>query len=107
MVKLEAGKGLRYCVIEIDVSFSISQNVERSFALLLHRFPRLKLLTQRTLRKKIQVVLAACVLHNLCILEGDDIDGYLTLNAVVSYSLHVITDVNVCLTVIYCMNCVF
>ena len=58
-------------------SLAILQNVERAFALLLQRFPRLSKLNQRTLRKKVKVILAACVLHNICILEKDNIDFYL------------------------------
>ena len=53
------------------------QNVERAFALLLQRFPRLLKLNQRTLSKKIKVVMAACILHNICILENDNIEYYL------------------------------
>ena len=53
------------------------QNVERSFALLLLRFPRLNKLNQQTLVKKLKVVMAACILHNICILENDNIAFYL------------------------------
>ena len=56
------------------------QNVERGFGLLLQRFPRLLILNQYTLEKKIRVVMAACILHNVCILEKDNI-GYFLMRA--------------------------
>ena len=53
------------------------QNVERSFALLLQRFPRTVKLNQHTLQKKIKVVMASCILHNICIIENDNIQYFI------------------------------
>lgn len=58
--------------------FTISfQNVERAFSLLFRRFPRLHLLNMKSEQKKIKVVMAACMLHNICIMENDNVDYYL------------------------------
>ncbi len=54
------------------------QVVERSFGLLQHHFPWVTFLRQRTLRKKVFIIVAACVLHNICIEEGDDFNEYLS-----------------------------
>ena len=53
------------------------QNVERAFGLLVKQFPRLHLLNQKSTRKKIKVILSACALHNIYILENDNIEHYL------------------------------
>ena len=53
------------------------QVVERAFALLLQRFPRIQKLNQATLAKKVKIVMASCMLHNICILEKDNINFYL------------------------------
>ena len=45
--------------------------------MLLQRFPRLVKLNQKTLAKKIKIVMVACALHNICILEKDNVDYYL------------------------------
>ena len=55
-----------------------SKVVERAFGLLQQRFPGVTYLRQKTLKKKIKVVLASCVLHNLCIMEGDYFNGPLS-----------------------------
>ena len=60
------------------------QVVERAFGLLQKRFPRVQYLRQLTLRKKIKVVLAACVLHNICIMESDYFNGQLSDPEVIS-----------------------
>ena len=53
------------------------QNVERVFALLLLRFPRVNKLNQKSIGKKIKIVMSCCFLHNICILEKDNIEFYL------------------------------
>lgn len=58
----------------------VFQNIERAFGMLIKRFPRLQLLNQKTLRKKIKVIMAACVLHNICIMENDNIQFYLNIS---------------------------
>ena len=46
--------------------------VERSFALLIIRFPRLLKLLCESDDKRIMCVVAACFLHNWCLIEDDD-----------------------------------
>ena len=46
--------------------------IERAFALLGLRFPRVTLLPFRSNKKRIQCVVACCVLHNWCLIEDDD-----------------------------------
>ena len=46
--------------------------IERAFGLLGLRFPRLKHLKFRSNEKRIKAVVAACVLHNWCLMEDDD-----------------------------------
>ena len=41
------------------------------------RFPRLQLLNQKTTKKKIKVILAACGLQNICIMENDNVKFYI------------------------------
>ena len=48
--------------------------IERAFGLLGVRFPRLMKLKVYSIKKRIQCVVAACVLHNWCIMEDDDED---------------------------------
>ena len=48
--------------------------IERAFGLLGLRFPRLMKLKVNSLEKRIQCIVAACVLHNWCIMEDDDKD---------------------------------
>ena len=45
--------------------------IERAFALLGLRFPRITWLPFRSNRKRIQCVVACCVLHNWCLIEDD------------------------------------
>ena len=47
--------------------------IERAFGLLGIRFPRLTHITSRSNEKRIKIVVAACILHNWCIME-DDLD---------------------------------
>ena len=53
------------------------QCIERSFGLLKARFKRLSVLRQKSMRKMIRVVMAACILHNVCIMEKDNITYFL------------------------------
>ena len=46
--------------------------IERAFGLLGLRFPRVTLLPFRSNKKRIQCVVACCVLHNWCLIEDDD-----------------------------------
>ena len=46
--------------------------VERAFALLIIRFPRLLKLLCKSDDKRIMCVVAACFLHNWCLIEDDD-----------------------------------
>ena len=48
--------------------------IEQAFGLLGLRFPRLMKLKVNSIKKRIQCVVAACVLHNWCIMEDDDED---------------------------------
>ena len=45
--------------------------------MLMKRFPRLQLLNQKTTKKKIKVILATCGLHNICIMENDNVKFYI------------------------------
>ena len=45
--------------------------IERAFGLLGLRFPRLLKITAQSNLKRIKIVVAACVLHNWCILEDN------------------------------------
>ena len=45
--------------------------IERAFGLLGLRFPRLMHITARSNTKRIKLVVAACILHNWCIMEDD------------------------------------
>lgn len=49
------------------------QVIERSFATLLGRWSRLRYLNMKSIKKRCEVVAAACCLHNFCI-NADDMD---------------------------------
>ena len=53
--------------------------IERAFGLLGLRFPRLGHLKFRSNDKRIKCVVAACVLHNWCLMEDDDDDSLFKL----------------------------
>ena len=65
--------------------------IERAFGLLGIRFPRLTHITSRTNDKRIKIVVAACVLHNWCIMEDDDDDAMFRM---VQVTEELQTDVN-------------
>ena len=48
--------------------------IERAFGLLGLRYPRLLKLKVNSLDKRIQCIVASCVLHNWCIMEDDGDD---------------------------------
>ena len=51
--------------------------IERSFALLKGRFCRLQFINIKTIKTAIDIIMVCCVLHNICIMQGDDITDYL------------------------------
>jgi len=51
--------------------------VERAFGLLKGRFVRLQNIDQRDIQTTVVTILTACVLHNICILNHDEIDDVL------------------------------
>ena len=65
--------------------------IERAFGLLGLRFPRLLKLKVQSLDKRIKCIVAACVLHNWCLMEddGDDFEEFegLTLDMDVGNNL--------------------
>ena len=56
---------------------SIRSTIERAFGLLKGRFSRLQHIDQRNIQTIVTTVLAACVLHNICILNNDDFEDVL------------------------------
>ena len=56
--------------------------------MLMKRFPRLQLLNQKTTKKKIKVIMAACGLHNICIMENDNVKFYIRKASQVLRILH-------------------
>lgn len=53
------------------------QVIERAFGLLKGRFRRLKHINNRSVRSSCDTIQAACILHNLCIQNEDDIEEFL------------------------------
>lgn len=47
--------------------------IERSFALLKGRFCRLQFINTKSIELAVDIIVACCVLHNICIIQGDDI----------------------------------
>ena len=58
-----------------QVHSGIRSLVERAFALLKNRFRRLKYLDQKDVTTMISTIITACVIHNLCIMSNDELDG--------------------------------
>ena len=56
---------------------SIRSTIERAFGLLKGRFSRLQHIDQRNTQTIVTTVLAACVLHNICIFNNDDFEDVL------------------------------
>lgn len=51
--------------------------IERSFALLKGRFCRLQFINTKSIELAVDIIVACCVLHNICIIQGDDITDLL------------------------------
>lgn len=62
------------------VHASIRCTIERAFGLLKGQFPRLQHLDQRDIQTIVTTILAACVLHNVCILNNDEIMDVLSVD---------------------------
>ena len=60
------------------------QVVEHAFALLVQRWPRLLKLRCKSMRKNIDTILAACILHNWCIICDDTDDDVFDMQPVVN-----------------------
>lgn len=56
------------------VHSSIRSNVERAFGILKGRFKRLKHIDQKNVTDIVKTIVAACVLHNICILNNDQFE---------------------------------
>lgn len=48
--------------------------IEHAFALLKSRFRRLHMFDTALVSTAVDIIMASCILHNLCILEGDILD---------------------------------
>ena len=59
------------------VHSSMRVTVERAFGLLKGRFVRLQNINQKNIEIIVQTILTACVLHNLCIINSDDLEEFL------------------------------
>jgi hypothetical protein len=59
---------------------STRQVVERSFSLLKGRFRRLQNMDVCTVEVAVCLIISCCVLHNICILESDELDEYFNEN---------------------------
>lgn len=59
---------------------STRQVVERSFSLLKRRFRRLQNMDVCTVEVAVCLIISCCVLHNICILESDELDEYFNEN---------------------------
>jgi hypothetical protein len=55
----------------------VRQNVERAFGHLKGRFRRLRDVPLHCHREICSLIFSCCVLHNLCVLYNDDIDGFI------------------------------
>ncbi|CAG2227928.1 unnamed protein product [Mytilus edulis] len=49
----------------------------RAFALLKDRFSRLQFINTKSIELAVDIIVACCVLHNICIMQGDDIEDLL------------------------------
>ncbi|XP_061183155.1 putative nuclease HARBI1 [Saccostrea echinata] len=61
---------------------SARQSVERCFAHLNGRFRRLKEVTFHNPRHIAKLIMAGCILHNLCVIHTDDIEEFMDNNAI-------------------------
>ena len=56
------------------VHSSIRSNVKRAFGILKGRFKRLKHIDQKNVTDIVKTIVAACVLHNICIINNDQFE---------------------------------
>lgn len=74
---------------------SVRQVIERSFALLFGRFRRLRYLDMNRIDWMPAVILACCVLHNICIIGNDDnLEAYIVEGEEVRIRNEILNDVN-------------
>jgi len=59
---------------------SVRQSVERAFGHLKGRFRRLREIPLHSIRDICQLIYAACILHNFCILHDEDVEEYITVD---------------------------
>ena len=59
---------------------SIRQAVERAIGHIKGRFRKLKEVHLYNIQVICQVIFAGCILHNLCVLEDDDLEDYIDVN---------------------------
>ncbi|XP_060064932.1 putative nuclease HARBI1 [Ylistrum balloti] len=51
--------------------------IERAFSLLKGRFRRLQNLDTNTVRTAVNIIMACCVLHNICLLSNDEVEEFM------------------------------
>ena len=56
---------------------TVRVTIERAFGLLKGRFRRLQLLDTMTVETAVHIILASCVMHNICILNEDEVEEYM------------------------------
>ncbi|XP_061188647.1 putative nuclease HARBI1 [Saccostrea echinata] len=56
------------------------QIIERAFGLLKGRFHRLKYIYNRTIKNTCEIIQAACILYNVCICSGEELEDFLDLD---------------------------
>lgn len=67
-----------------NVSLSSKRQViERAFGMLKGRFRRLKYINVKSVQEICEIIVATCVLHNICILEHDGLENILENDAIV------------------------
>lgn len=54
--------------------------IEHTFALLKGRFRRLKFVESQKLDVIVLLIISACILHNICIMKGDFLDGVINID---------------------------
>ena len=56
---------------------AIRSTIERAFSLYKARFPRFRYLDQQNIQSIVETILCGCVIHNICILNNDEIEAIL------------------------------
>lgn len=69
---------------------STRQVIERSFGLLKGRFRRLQNIDVCTVQAAVEVCISGCILHNICILQADELDDYFNDNQGQMQNRHVV-----------------